>query len=65
MSQVMVQWLFRTGVGALSAMGYALVSYLQGMDLTSTGQWSVIAGLVVSALAWVVGKGVGKLNVQP
>lgn len=65
MSQSMVQWLFRIGVGALAAIGDALLNHFQGIDVTGAGQWSVVAGIVVTALTWLVGKGVGKLNVQP
>ena len=61
MSKGTLQWLFRIGVGALSAVLLALAQYLEGVDLSEAGGWTVIAGLVVSAIAWGLGKVVNLL----
>lgn len=64
-SRTTLQWLYRIGVGAVSALLVALRQYLEGVDLTEAGAWSVIAGVVVTALTWLIGKLVGKLPAKP
>ncbi len=64
-SRTTLQWLYRVGVGAVSALLVALQQYLGDVDVTEAGVWSVIAGVVVTALTWLIGKLVGKLPAKP
>ncbi len=61
MSKTTLQVLFRVGIGALSAVLLALAQYLEGVDLSELGAWTVIAGLVVTGIAWGLGKVVNLL----
>lgn len=66
MSKTTLQWLFRVGVGAAAAMLDALNQYIgQDVEFSEIGVGPVLAGLVVTALTWGIGKLTGLMRTAP
>lgn len=63
MNKATLQWLFRIGVGAAAAMLDALSQYIgQDVPFSEIGLGPVIAGMVVTALTFAIGKLTGLLR---